>query len=62
MSMFVKIFELQVPENQSLLELDVVLKATPTRWWAAHREAMKDWSQCRRLMQVRFGAEVENIV
>jgi hypothetical protein len=34
---------------------------TPARWWVAHKEGMEDWSQCRRLMQVRFGTEVENI-
>jgi hypothetical protein len=44
-----------------LLALDVVLKVTPTRWWVAHREGMKDWSQCRRLMHAIFGTEVENI-
>jgi hypothetical protein len=60
-SMFVKTFELQVPEQQRLLALDVVLKVTPTRWWVAHREGMKDWLQCNRLMQIRFGTEGENI-
>jgi hypothetical protein len=61
-SMFVKTFELQVPEQQRLLALDVVLKVTPARWWVAHREGMKDWLQCNRLMQIRFGTEGENIV
>jgi hypothetical protein len=60
-SMFVKTFELQVPEQQRLLALDVVLKVTPSRWWVAHREGMKDWLQCNRLMQIRFGTEGENI-
>jgi hypothetical protein len=32
--MFVKTFELQVPKQQRILALDVVLKANPTRWWA----------------------------
>jgi hypothetical protein len=61
-SLFINEFELRVPEQQRLLALDVVLKATPTRWWVAHREGMKDWSHCKRLMQLRFGTEVENIV
>jgi hypothetical protein len=60
-SMFVKTFELQVAKQQRLLALDVVLKATPARWWAAHREGMKDWLQCNKLMQIRFGTEGENI-
>jgi len=53
---------LQVPEPKRLLELDVVLKVTPTEWWVAHREGMKYWSHCSRLMQIRFGTEEENIV
>jgi hypothetical protein len=41
---FVKVFKLQVPKQKILLALDVFLKATPARWWAAHKEGMKDWS------------------
>jgi hypothetical protein len=58
---FIKSFELQVPEQQRLLALDVILKETPARWWAAHRKGMKDWAQCSRLMQIRFGPEEEEI-
>jgi hypothetical protein len=43
------------------LALYVLLKVAPSRWWDAHGEGMKGWSQCRKLMQVRFGTEVENI-
>jgi hypothetical protein len=59
-SLFVKAFELHVPKQQRLLALDVVLKATPARWWAAHKEGMEDWLQCQRLMNVRLGIELEN--
>jgi hypothetical protein len=41
---FVKTFELHIHEQQRLLALDVVLKATLARWWAGHREGMEDWS------------------
>jgi hypothetical protein len=51
---------LQVPKKQSMLALLVVLKATPARWKDAHREGVKDWPHYRRIMQVRFGTEVEN--
>jgi hypothetical protein len=44
------------------LALYVVLKATPSRWWDAHKEGMEYWSQCKILMQVRLGTEVEYIV
>jgi hypothetical protein len=40
-SLFVKEFELQVPEKQRFIALDVVLKVTPNRWWATQREGMK---------------------
>jgi hypothetical protein len=40
--MFVKEFELKVPKQKRLLALDVFLKATPARWWAPHKEEMKD--------------------
>jgi len=36
-SSFVKVFELQIPEHQLLLALDVVLKDTPTIWWDSHK-------------------------
>ena len=59
---FVKVFELQIPEQQRVLVLDVVLKVTPTRYWASHKEGIEDWKQCKILMQVRFGAKVDYIV
>jgi hypothetical protein len=52
---------LQVLEQQRLLSLDVVLKETLARWSVAHKAGMKDWSQCIRLMQIRFGTDIENI-
>jgi hypothetical protein len=42
--LFVKAIELQVPEQRRMLALDVILKATPARWWASHKEGMEDWS------------------
>jgi hypothetical protein len=61
-SYFVQAFEFYILEQQILLALDVVLKATLARWWVAHKEGIKYWQECRRLMQVRFGTEVEYIV
>jgi hypothetical protein len=60
-SMFVNKLELWVLEKQRLLALDVVLKATLAIWWVAHRGGIKYWSQCNRLMQVRFVTNEENI-
>jgi hypothetical protein len=61
-SYFVKEFELKILEKKRLLALDIVLKATLAIWWVAHKEAIEDWKQCRGLMQVRFGTEVEYTV
>jgi hypothetical protein len=57
--MFIQEFELQVPEQQRILALDVALKSILARWWAAHKKRMIDWAQCNRLMQIRFGHEAE---
>jgi hypothetical protein len=47
----------EVLENHRLLSLDITLKETPTRWWGAHKEIVKDWYQCKQLLRIRFGAE-----
>ena len=48
-------FEVKVTESQCLSALDFVLKSTPTRWWGMHKEYISKWTQCRRLMEIRFG-------
>jgi hypothetical protein len=40
-------YEDGVLENQRLLALDLALKATPARWWGAHKETITDWYQCK---------------
>ena len=47
-------FEDKVLEPQWLLSLDVALKATSTRWWDVHKQAILEWPQCRRLLEIRF--------
>jgi len=61
-SSFVKEFELWVLEQQRLLAVNVVLKATLARWWNTHKEGMEDWLQCQKIMHVKFGIELENSV
>jgi hypothetical protein len=55
------VFELQIREQQIFLALNVILKATPARWWASLKEGIEDRKQCKILMKVRFGTEVEYI-
>jgi hypothetical protein len=54
---FLTRYEDEVLENQRLLALDIALKETPIRWQGAHKEIVKDWHQCKRLLHIRFGAE-----
>jgi hypothetical protein len=51
---FLTRYEDEVLENHRLLSLDIALKETPTRWWGAHKETIKDWYQCKRLLRIRF--------
>jgi hypothetical protein len=50
-------YEDEVLENKRLLVLDITLNATSARWWATHKETVKDWYQCKRLLHIRFGGE-----
>jgi hypothetical protein len=59
---FIKEFELQIPDQQILLALDVMLKVTSARWWPVHKDKIEDWQQCKRLLQVIFRAGKEYIV
>ena len=38
-----------------------MLKATPTRWWGTHKKSIYEWTQCRRLLDIRFGEEINYI-
>jgi hypothetical protein len=42
-----------------MLALDVILKVTLARWQDTHREEIKYWLQCSKLMKIRFGSEEE---
>ena len=55
LSKFFQEFEEKVFEPQRILDLDVALKATPTRWWETHKQMIHGWKQCKRLMMVHFG-------
>jgi hypothetical protein len=40
---FIREFELQILDQHILLALDIVLTMTPTIWWAAHKDGIRDW-------------------
>jgi hypothetical protein len=52
-------FEESVPIQHRLLAMDEALKATPARWWGAHKSNITDWVKCRTLMIARFSTQVE---
>jgi hypothetical protein len=54
-------YEEEVSDNQRLLVLDITLKATPARWWGAHKQNIQDWYQCKRLLHIIYDAEQKRI-
>jgi len=56
---FVK-YEESIVEPQRLLAVEVALRATPARWWTAHKVSINSWEQCKKLMTVRFGVVIES--
>ena len=54
-------FEEKVTEHQHLFALDFALKVTPAKRWAAHKESISEWPQCRRLMEIKFKEEINYI-
>jgi len=54
---FLTRYEDKVSDIQRLLALDIALKATPAIWWGAHKETIKDWYQCKRLLCIKLGAK-----
>ena len=58
---FLEEFEEKDTESQRLSTLEYVLKATLARWWGTHKQSIFKWLQCRRLMEIIFGEEVNYV-
>jgi hypothetical protein len=54
---FLTIYKMKCYKIRGSYLLDITLKETPARWWGAHKETVKDWYQCKRLLRIRFGTE-----
>ena len=39
--------------------MDLTVKATPARWWHAHKEHIASWDDFKRLMAIRFSHDKE---
>ena len=54
---FLQQFEQEIPHDQRLEVLDLTVRATPARWWCAHKGNIASWDDCKRLMRIRFSKE-----
>jgi len=43
-----------VLEDQRIPLLDIMLMATPARWWKAHYQVLKDWKDAKQALKERF--------
>ena len=44
-----------MPYSERLPSLVVSLRATPMRWWTAHKRKITTWETYHRLLTIRFG-------
>ena len=51
---FLQQFEQEIPQEQRMTTIDLAVKATPARWWHAHKEHIASWDDFKRLMAIRF--------
>ena len=54
-----KQFEREIPQEQRMSVIDLTVRATPARWWQAHREHIASWDDFKRLMAMRFSNNKE---
>ena len=41
--------------------MDLAVRATPARWWYAHKENIASWDDIKRLMAIRFSVDREYV-
>jgi hypothetical protein len=46
--------EEKIAEDQRIVVLDLALEDTPARWWASHKEVIKNWEDVKHAIQCRF--------
>ena len=51
---FLEWFEQEIPQEQRMSVIELAVRATPARWWQAHREHIASWDDFKRLMAIRF--------
>ena len=56
---FLQQFEQEIPNEQRMAVIDLVVKSTPASWWHAHKENISSWDDFKRLMMIRFSNDKE---
>ena len=56
---FLQQFEQEIPQEQRMTTIDLAVKATPARWWHAHKEHIASWDDLKILMVIRFSDDKE---
>ena len=45
---FLQQFEQEIPHEQRMEAIDFAVRATPARWWHAHKEHIASWDDLKR--------------
>jgi len=48
-------FERELLKEYRFQALELVLRATPSRWWGTHKENFSGWKEYMRVIKLRFG-------
>ena len=58
---FFEQFEQLIPHEKRIAAMDLAVRATPARWWYAHKENIASWDYLKRLMAIRFSTDREYV-
>ena len=58
---FLQEYEAQDPCSERLKTLDMALRATPARWWIAHKKNIATRETCQRMLVIRFGDDAGGV-
>ena len=56
---FLEQFEQEIPHEQRMAVIDLAVRATPARWWHAHKGHIASWDDFKRLMAITFSNDKE---
>ena len=56
---FLQQYEQEIPHEQRMEAIDLAVRATPARWWHAHKENITSWDDFKRLVEIIFSNDKE---